>query len=161
MIEEHITFEDGVRIVVPRPESPKDTARGPVTPVMVDPRTYLENYTVGPDGPPPIVFSTPSKSFILEVSNLNKGQNFWHRSMTHGELHFAHVGSRTVETENGTVHQGPGQLIYFPKGLAHRNIGHGPEVFALIMYIREDMTLHDLPVPKSREAEKKAEPVAT
>ena len=149
MIDEHITFEDGVRIIVARPDSPKDTGRGPVKPIMVDPRDYLKHYRVGPDGPPPIVFSTPDKSFILEVSNLAKGQDFWHRSMTHGELHFTHIGSRTVETENGTVSQEPGQLIWFQKGLSHRNIGHPPEVFCLVMYIRQDLQVHPIPQPKS------------
>jgi len=150
MIEEHITFEDGIRIVVPRPESPKDTGRGPVKPIMVDPREYLKSYKVGPDGPPPVVFATKSKSFLMEVSNLATAQDFWHRSMTHGELHFTHVGSRTVETENGTVSQEPGQFIYFPKGIAHRNIGHPPEVFVLVMYVREDLELMPLPTPKAR-----------
>ena len=149
MIDELITWEHGVSVIVPRSESPKDIGRGDIKPIFVDPREYLDNYQVGPDGPPPIVFSTEDESIMFEVSNLDKGQNFWHRSMTHGELHFAHTGHRTVETENGTVSQGPGTFIWFPKGIAHRNIGHGDDVFALIIYIRDDLKVHPKPVAGS------------
>jgi quercetin dioxygenase-like cupin family protein len=123
-----------------------------VKPVVVDPRDYLEGYVVGRDGPPPTIMSTPDKSFMLEISNLSGPQNIWHRSMTHGELQFCHVGRRTVETENGTVSQTAGQFIWFPKGLSHRNIGYPPEVMALIMYIRQDLVIHETPAQKKAAA---------
>jgi hypothetical protein len=153
MMDEHITFENGVRITVPRPTSPKDTGSGPVKPVVVDPRDYMEGYVVGRDGSPPIIMSTPDGSFMVEISNRINEQDKWHRSMTHGELQFCHIGRRTVETENGTVSQGPGQFIWFPKGLSHRNIGYPPEVLALIMYISQDLIIHETPAQiKAKQA---------
>ena len=152
-MDEHITFENGVRITVPRPTSPKDTGSGPVKPVVVDPRDYMEGYVVGRDGSPPIIMSTPDGSFMVEISNRINEQDKWHRSLTHGELQFCHIGRRTVETENGTVSQGPGQFIWFPKGLSHRNIGYPPEVLALIMYISQDLIIHETPAQiKAKQA---------
>jgi hypothetical protein len=148
-IDEFITFEDGVMIKVPRHGSPKGTARGDVDvikPVLIDPRDYLEGMQVGAEEvPPPIVIAAVDDSFHVEVTNINGPQAFWHRSMTHGELHFAHTGRRTVETESGTVTQEPGQFIYFPRGLAHHNIGE-PGVFALVLYVRSDMVVFPKPV---------------
>ena len=118
---------------------------------MVDPRDYIKGYVVGRDGSPPDMMSTPDGSFIVQITNLTGEQNIWHRSMTHGELHFAHIGRRTVETENGTVSQEPGQFIWFLKGLSHRNIGYPPEVFAIIMYIRQDLIIHE-PGGKTKQA---------
>lgn len=148
MINEHITFEDGIVVIVPRENSPKGSASGDVDaikPVSFDPRDWLEGYEVGPDGPPPIIIAAEDDSFHVEVTNIDHGQQFWHRSMTHGELHFAHTGSRTVETETGTVSHSPGQFVYFPKGLAHRNVGE-PGVFCLVLYVREDMVIFPKPV---------------
>lgn len=151
-IDEWITFDDGIRIVVPRYGSPEGTARGDVDiikPVMIDPRDYLKDYDVPNDGPPPIVIAAIDDSFHVEVTNIQTEQPFWHRSMTHGELHFAHTGRRTVKTETGTVSHDPGQFIYFPKGLAHRNTGE-PGVFCLVLYVRADMVVFPKPV-KGRE----------
>jgi hypothetical protein len=147
-IDEWITFEDGVMIKVARHGSPKDTARGDIDlikPVMIDPREYLKDYDVPKDGPPPIVMAAVDDSFHVEVTNIAVAQDFWHRSMTHGELHFAHTGRRTVETESGTVSHEPGQFVYFPRGLAHHNIGE-PGVFCLVLYVRADMVVFPKPV---------------
>ena len=147
-MDELVTFEDGVMIRVPRYTSPKGTATGDtdlIKPVLIDPREYLAGMEIPKDGPPPIVIAAVDDSFHVEVTNIAGAQPFWHRSMTHGELHFAHKGRRTVETETGTVTQEPGQFIYFPKGLAHHNIGE-PGVFCLVLYVRADMVVFPKPV---------------
>jgi hypothetical protein len=49
-IDEWITFDDGVRIVVPRYGSPEGTASGDVDlikPVMIDPRDCPSSYKLG------------------------------------------------------------------------------------------------------------------
>ena len=147
-IDEWITFEDGVRIAVPRHGSPTGTARGDVDvikPVVIDPRDYLKDFDVPKDGPPPIVIAAVDDGFHVEVTNIAAAQPYWHRSMTHGELHFAHTGRKRVETETGTVVQEPGQFVYFPRGLAHRNFGE-PGLFCLVLYVRADMVVFPKPV---------------
>jgi homogentisate 1,2-dioxygenase len=138
MIEEHVTFENGRRIVVPRETDPRDTARGDVRVELLDAREYLAGYTAGVDRPPPHVYETADGAMAIQVSNLNAPQAFYHRSMTHAELHIPIIGKRTVETENGTVTQEPGQFIYIPRGLAHRNIGHGPENLFVVVYVNQE-----------------------
>ena len=145
--EEHITWANGGRVVVPRTESPRDTdGRGSVRPIMLNPLDFLEGYQVGRDGPPKVLFRAADDSVIVEVSNLNVDQmvpnsdrEFWHRDMDYGELQFCYKGARTVETENGAVSHKAGEFIYFPRGIAHRNNGQAPEVLCLVIYIRSDL----------------------
>lgn len=139
MIEEHITFEGGRRVIVPRETDPKNTGRGNVELERLDAREYLAGYIAGVDRPPPHVWETADGAFAVQVSNLNAAQPFYHRSMTHAEIHIPIVGDRTVETENGTLRQEPGQFLYIPRGLAHRNIGHGPENLFVVVYINQDL----------------------
>ena len=148
--EEHVTWGPGKRMVIPREKSPKDTATAAspaLKPVVVNIRDFMEGYQVGRDGPPAVVFRAKDDSVIVEVSNLNRDQmvspdsdrEFWHRDMVYGELQFAVEGSRPVETETGTVTHHPGEFVYFPRGVAHRNNGHGPVNYQLVIYIRDDL----------------------
>jgi hypothetical protein len=146
---EIISFPGGKEIVVQRPSSPAEMGVGDVGAIVVDAAEYLRDYRVGPDGPPPVIFSSPDGLFLMEVSNLSTEQEFWHRSLTHGELQFAHIGGRTVETEVNTVTQTAGQFIWFQKGIAHRNIGHGAKEgvdnLCLVIYIAQDLEVHEPP----------------
>ena len=146
---EIISLPGGKEIVVQRPTSPAEMGVGDVGAIVVDAAEYLHDYRVGPDGPPPVIFSSPDGLFLMEVSNLSTEQEFWHRSLTHGELQFAHIGGRTVETEVNTVTQKAGQFIWFPKGIAHRNIGHGAEEgvdnLCLVIYIAQELEVHEPP----------------
>jgi mannose-6-phosphate isomerase-like protein (cupin superfamily) len=147
--EEHVTWGPGRRMVIPREKSPKDSATSAapsLKPVVVNIRDFMEGYQVGRDGPPAVVFRAKDDSVIVEVSNLNCDQmapggerEFWHRDLVYGELQFAVEGSRTVETETGTVTHHPGEFVYFPRGVAHRNNGHGPVNYQLVIYIRDDL----------------------
>jgi mannose-6-phosphate isomerase-like protein (cupin superfamily) len=158
--EEHITWGHDKRVVIPRQKSPKDTATSAhdaLRPVVVNIRDFMEGYQVGTDGPPAVVFRAADDSVIVEVSNLNRDQmvspdsdrEFWHRDMNYGELQFAVEGSRTVETETGTVTHHPGEFVFFPRGVAHRNNGHGPVNLQLVIYIRSDL-IQEQP-PKARK----------
>ncbi len=161
--EEHITWGHGKRVVIPREKSPKDTATvvpSELKPVVVNIRDFMEGYQVGRDGPPAVVFRAKDDSVIVEVSNLNCDQmvspgsdrEFWHRDLVYGELQFAVEGSRTVETETGTVTHHPGEFVFFPRGVAHRNNGHGPVNYQLVIYIREDLIQAE--PPKARRKQK-------
>jgi mannose-6-phosphate isomerase-like protein (cupin superfamily) len=148
--EEHVTWGHEKRMVIPREQSPRDSASSAdpsLKPVVVNIFDFMEGYQVGRDGPPAVVFRAKDDSVIVEVSNLNRDQmapvntdrEFWHRDLIYGELQFAVEGSRTVETETGTVTHHPGEFVYFPRGVAHRNNGHGPVNYQLVIYIRSDL----------------------
>ena len=165
--EEHVTWGHGSggpgkRMVIPREKSPKDsaTAASPaLKPVVLNIRDFMEGYQVGRDGPPATLFRAKDDSIIVEVSNLNCDQmvapgsdrEFWHRDMVYGELQFAVEGSRTVETETGTVTHHPGEFVYFPRGVAHRNNGHGPVNYQLVIYIREDVIQEEPPKARKKQ----------
>lgn len=159
--EEWVTWGPGKRMMIPREKSPKDSATTDsqaLKPVVINIRDFMDGYQVGRDGPPAILFRTKDDSIIVEVSNLNRDQNvrdsdreFWHRDMVHGELQFAVEGSRTVETETGTVTHHPGEFVYFPRGVAHRNNGHGPVNYQLVIYIRDDLIVEEPPKAAKRE----------
>jgi homogentisate 1,2-dioxygenase len=139
MIDEVITFENGRRLRIPRQSDPKNSGQGDVGLELLDAREYLAGYTAGIDRPPPHVYETADGAVMIQVSNLNTTQPFYHRSMTHAELHIPIIGNRTVETENGTCTQEPGQFLYIPRGLAHRNTGHGPENLFVVIYVNQEL----------------------
>ncbi len=48
---------------------------------------------------------------------------FFYRSLDHDELFFQFLGETTIESEVGTFHTEPGEMIHIPHGLAYRATG--------------------------------------
>jgi len=65
---------------------------------------------------------------IIEVANCDSEQSAWHRNLGGDEWAFQYKGSRTLECETGPVTINEGEMTVIPRGVSHKNIGHGPNI---------------------------------
>jgi mannose-6-phosphate isomerase-like protein (cupin superfamily) len=65
---------------------------------------------------------------IIEVANCDRDQGGWHRNMGADEWAFQYKGSRTLESETGPITLEEGEMTVIPRGVAHQNRGHGPNI---------------------------------
>ncbi len=75
---------------------------------------------------------------IIEVANCDRDQGAWHRNLGADEWAFQYRGSRTLETERGPVTIGEGEMAVVPRGVAHKNVGHGPNL-EIVIYTRKPL----------------------
>lgn len=75
---------------------------------------------------------------IIEVANCDRDQGAWHRNLGADEWAFQVRGSRTLETERGPVTIGEGEMAVVPRGVAHKNVGHGPNI-EIVIYTRNPL----------------------
>ena len=65
---------------------------------------------------------------IIEVANCDSEQSAWHRNLGGDEWAFQYKGSRTLECETGPITINEGEMTVIPRGVSHKNIGHGPNI---------------------------------
>lgn len=69
-----------------------------------------------------------NEDMIIEVANCDREQGGWHRNMGGDEWVFQYQGSRTIESEVGPVTINEGEMSVIPRGVAHKNVGHGSNI---------------------------------
>ena len=65
---------------------------------------------------------------IIEVANCDREQGGWHRNMGADEWVFQYKGTRTLNCETGPITINEGEMSVIPRGIAHQNVGHGPNI---------------------------------
>ena len=65
---------------------------------------------------------------IIEVANCDREQGGWHRNLGADEWAFQYKGSRTLRSETGPITINEGEMTVSPRGVAHQNVGHGPNI---------------------------------
>ncbi len=65
---------------------------------------------------------------IIEVANCDQEQGGWHRNMGSDEWVFQYQGSRTIESEVGPITINEGEMSVIPRGVSHKNVGHGSNI---------------------------------
>ena len=65
-------------------------------------------------------------------------QGGWHRNMGADEWVFQYRGSRTIESEVGPVTIDEGEMSVIPRGVSHKNVGHGTNI-EITIYARNPL----------------------
>jgi mannose-6-phosphate isomerase-like protein (cupin superfamily) len=79
-----------------------------------------------------------NEDLIIEVANCDREQGGWHRNMGADEFVFQYRGSRTIECETGPITINEGEMSVIPRGISHKNIGHGPNI-EITIYARKPL----------------------
>ena len=69
-----------------------------------------------------------NEDLIIEVANCDREQGGWHRNLGSDEWAFQYKGSRTLRSETGPITINEGEMTVIPRGVAHQNVGHGPNI---------------------------------
>ncbi len=92
-----------------------------------------------------------NEDVIIEVANCDREQGGWHRNLGADEWVFQYRGSRTIESETGGCTINEGEMSVIPRGVAHKNVGHGPNI-EITIYARKTLKrLAPLDAEKARE----------
>lgn len=91
-----------------------------------------------------------NEDMIIEVANCDREQGGWHRNMGADEWAFQYKGSRTLNSETGPVTINEGEMTVIPRGIAHQNVGHGPNIEITIYSKKPLQRLCPLDVEKAR-----------
>jgi mannose-6-phosphate isomerase-like protein (cupin superfamily) len=75
---------------------------------------------------------------IIEVANCDAEQGGWHRNLGADEWAFQYKGSRTLESETGPITINEGEMTVIPRGIAHKNVGHGSNI-EITIYARKPL----------------------
>lgn len=88
---------------------------------------------------------------IIEVANCDREQGGYHRNLGADEWAFQYKGSRTLRTEAGDVTINEGEMTVIPRGISHRNVGHGKNI-EITIYSRKPLKrMAPLDVQKVRQ----------
>lgn len=145
--EEHITVGDR-SIVLYRDSSPIASSRpvgGEDMFKMLDVFSDVlrpENYDKG-DGAPMRLFTGESVRVDLSKRSV-EDMAFWHRSADYNEIILCLKGALRWETELGETILHEGEMIWIPRGVAHRSAlceESAEENVLLELKIREDLTM--------------------
>lgn len=122
--QERITIGDSM-VILERPVNPVEvtTASGAELFRMLnvfDSRLVPENYDKA-DGAPMRLFNGDSVRVDLSKRSV-EDMGFWHRSVDFNEIIFCVKGALRWETELGTVTLHEGEMIWIPRGIAHRSM---------------------------------------
>jgi mannose-6-phosphate isomerase-like protein (cupin superfamily) len=79
-----------------------------------------------------------NEDLIIEVANCDREQGGWHRNMGADEFVFQYRGSRTIECETGPITINEGEMSVIPRGISHKNVGHGPNI-EITIYARKPL----------------------
>ena len=79
-----------------------------------------------------------NEDMIIEVANCDREQGGWHRNMGADEWVFQYKGARTLESETGPITLNQGEMSVIPRGVAHQNVGHGPNI-EITIYCRKPL----------------------
>jgi mannose-6-phosphate isomerase-like protein (cupin superfamily) len=88
---------------------------------------------------------------IIEVANCDTEQGGWHRNLGADEFAFQYKGSRTLRSETGPITINEGEMTVIPKGVAHQNVGHGPNIEITIYSKRPLKRLAPLDAQRARD----------
>jgi mannose-6-phosphate isomerase-like protein (cupin superfamily) len=75
---------------------------------------------------------------IIEVANCDVEQGGWHRNLGSDEFAFQYKGSRTLRSETGDITLNEGEMTVIPRGVAHQNVGKGPNI-EITIYARKPL----------------------
>lgn len=79
-----------------------------------------------------------NEDLIIEVANCDREQGGWHRNLGSDEWAFQYKGSRTLRSETGPITINEGEMTVIPRGVAHQNVGHGPNI-EITIYARKPL----------------------
>lgn len=79
-----------------------------------------------------------NEDMIIEVANCDREQGGWHRNNGADEWVFQYKGARTINTELGPFTINQGEMSVIPRGIAHQNVGHGPNI-EITIYARNPL----------------------
>ena len=79
-----------------------------------------------------------NEDLIIEVANCDREQGGWHRNLGADEWAFQYQGSRTLNSETGPITINEGEMTVISRGVAHQNVGHGPNI-ELTIYARKPL----------------------
>ena len=79
-----------------------------------------------------------NEDIIIEITNCDEEQGGWHRNMGADEWVFQYKGDRTIKCETGDVRINEGEMSVIPRGVAHQNVGHGPNI-EITIYCRNPL----------------------
>lgn len=79
-----------------------------------------------------------NEDMIIEVANCDREQGGWHRNMGADEFVFQYRGSRTLESEAGPITLNEGEMSVIPRGVSHKNVGHGANI-EITIYARKPL----------------------
>lgn len=79
-----------------------------------------------------------NEDVIIEAANCDAEQGGWHRNLGSDEFAFQYKGSRTIRSETGAVRIDEGEMTVIPRGVAHQNVGHGPNI-EITIYTRKPL----------------------
>ena len=79
-----------------------------------------------------------NEDLIIEVANCDREQDGWHRNVGADEWVFQYRGARTIECETGPATINEGEMSVIPRGVAHKNVGHGPNI-EITIYSRKPL----------------------
>lgn len=83
--------------------------------------TFAPTNATRADGTPLRLFTSPRTK--VDVSKRRKeDMSFWHRNIDAHEIIFCVKGALAWETELGNVTMKPGDMLFIPKGIAHRSL---------------------------------------
>jgi hypothetical protein len=86
---------------------------------ILNPALRPSNYQKA-DGTPMRLFD--SENLRIDLSKRSaEDMSFWHRNIDYNEIIFCFQGALRWETELGTVTLHPGEMLYIPRGIAHRS----------------------------------------
>lgn len=86
---------------------------------ILSPALRPSNYEKA-DGTPMRLFD--SENLRIDLSKRSaEDMNFWHRNIDYNEIILCFQGALRWETELGTVTLHPGEILYIPRGIAHRS----------------------------------------
>lgn len=92
-----------------------------------------------------------NEDMIIEVANCDDVQDGWHRNIGADEFAFQYKGSRTLRSETGPITINEGEMTVIPRGVAHQNVGHGPNI-EITIYARNPLKrLAPLDAEEARE----------
>src|SRR5690348_1467291 len=92
-----------------------------------------------------------NEDMIIEVANCDREQGGWHRNLGADEWAFQYKGARTLNSETGPVTINEGEMTVIPRGIAHQNVGHGPNIEITIYSKKPLHRLCPMDAEKARE----------
>lgn len=114
---------------------------------------FEEGVTTGVDmvnGFMPLVLYA-NDDLIIEVANCDREQGGWHRNLGADEFAFQYKGSRTLRSETGPITINEGEMTVIPRGVAHQNVGHGPNIEITIYSKRPLKRLAPMDAQRARD----------
>jgi len=129
--KEKMTWKDGTAVWISR----KVTRIKPDEKLKIekisaeDPKLIPPNFTDPMGGPMRLI---QGEGIGIDLNKRREPMPFWHRNNDYDEFIFCFKGSALWETELGDVELRPGEMIFIPRGVAHKDTPRPGEQYIAI-----------------------------